>query len=53
MKENKNAVLYARFSSDMQHETSIEAQEEAIRRYARENGYAIIAEYIDLSLIHI
>ena len=31
----------------MQHETSIEAQEEAIRRYARENGYTIIAEYID------
>lgn len=47
MNNSRKAVLYARFSSDMQHETSIEAQQEAIHRYAREKGYEIIAEYID------
>ena len=47
MSDIKNAVLYARFSSDMQHETSIEAQQEAIYKFAEANGYRIVGEYID------
>lgn len=43
----KPAVCYCRFSSDMQHETSIEAQLEAIYRFAEQNGYDIVEEYID------
>ena len=43
----KKAALYARFSSDMQHETSIEAQKAAIAKYAEDNEFEIVAEYID------
>lgn len=38
---------YCRFSSDMQHETSIEAQQDAINRYAAAHGYVIVEEYVD------
>ena len=40
-------VSYSRFSSDMQHETSIEAQQDAINKYAAANGYTIIEDYVD------
>lgn len=43
----KNAVLYARYSSNMQTENSIEAQKLAIYGYAKDNDFKIIAEYID------
>ncbi|MCM1165944.1 MAG: recombinase family protein, partial [Lachnospiraceae bacterium] len=43
----KNAVLYARYSSNMQTENSIEAQKLAITNYAKQNGFRIIHEYID------
>lgn len=43
----KNAVLYARYSSNMQTENSIEAQKLAIYGYAKDNGFEIITEYID------
>ena len=43
----KNAVLYARYSSNMQTENSIEAQKLAIYGYAKDNGFKIITEYID------
>lgn len=43
----KNAVLYARYSSNMQTENSIEAQRLAINNYARLNNFKIIHEYID------
>lgn len=43
----KNAALYARFSSSLQRETSIEAQRRAVEKYAEKNGYVITQEYID------
>ncbi len=45
--EVKRAALYARYSSRMQTETSIEAQKDGIRKFAELNGYEIVAEYID------
>jgi site-specific DNA recombinase len=42
-----NAIAYYRFSSDNQHEESIEAQRECVRRYAEQNNITIIKEYID------
>ena len=41
------AVGYCRFSSDMQREESIEAQQRFICEYAERNGYKIIDWYID------
>ena len=43
----KRAVIYARYSSDMQTENSIEAQKMAIEKYAANNGFQIVGEYID------
>ena len=47
MGNQKTAVLYARYSSNMQTENSIEAQKIAVYNYAKSNGYKIIREYID------
>lgn len=41
------AIAYYRFSSSNQHEESIEAQQEAVKRYAFERGITIIKEYFD------
>lgn len=41
------AAAYARFSSERQNETSIAAQIAAIQEYSRQNGYCIVATYID------
>ena len=41
------AVAYARYSSDMQREESIEAQLNAIHEYAQKKGIEIIQEYLD------
>lgn len=43
----KKAVLYARYSSDLQNETSIEAQKYAIEKYCDDKGIELIGEYID------
>ena len=43
----KLAVIYARFSSDMQREESIDAQLRACNEYAERNGYSVIDEYVD------
>lgn len=43
----KKAVFYGRFSSHLQHETSIEAQRNIVTKFAVQNGYDITAEYID------
>lgn len=40
-------VVYARFSSDRQNETSIDAQVRACQEYASKNGLRITKEYID------
>jgi len=43
----KNAVAYARFSSDNQREESIDAQVRAIKYYATQCGYDIVKVYAD------
>lgn len=47
MEKLQRAVGYCRFSSDKQREESIEAQQEAILKFARENGFEIVRWYID------
>ena len=47
MEKTIKAVGYCRFSSDKQREESIEAQQEAILRFANANNYEIIQWYID------
>ena len=47
MEEKTRAVLYARYSSHLQKETSIEDQCIAIEEYAEKNNMEIIQEYID------
>ena len=42
-----NAVAYARFSTDMQREESIEAQVRAIEEYCSKNGYNLIKVFAD------
>ena len=42
-----NAVAYARFSTDMQREESIEAQVRAIEAYCSKNGYNLIKVFAD------
>ena len=44
------AVSYSRFSTDMQREESIEAQERAIREYCDRNGFAYVGGYADRGL---
>ena len=43
----KNAVIYARYSSDKQSEESIDAQVRACRDYAAVKGYNVIEVYAD------
>ena len=43
----KRAAIYARFSTDMQREESIDAQVRAMRDYACRNDIEIVGEYID------
>lgn len=45
-----NVVIYARFSSQRQNETSIEAQLEECHRYCEQNNYNVVGEYIDRAL---
>lgn len=40
-------AAYARFSSDLQREESIDAQLAAIRDYAARNGYVVVREFVD------
>ena len=41
------AVIYARFSSDLQREESIDAQMRATKEFADRNGIVILREYAD------
>ncbi len=43
----KTAVTYARFSSARQHETSIEAQRDAMARWCAQRGVRIVQAYAD------
>ena len=47
---NKNAVIYARYSSDNQTEQSIEGQVRVINEYAKRNSIPIIESYIDRAI---
>jgi DNA invertase Pin-like site-specific DNA recombinase len=47
MENQKNAVIYARYSSAGQTEQSIEGQIRVCKEYAKTNGYNVIGEYID------
>ena len=44
------AVIYARYSSDLQSEASIEDQVEVCRRYATERGWTITGTYTDAAI---
>lgn len=46
-KNNKRAVLYARYSSDNQREESIEAQLSILHKFCLDNGYTVVNEYCD------
>lgn len=43
----QRTVIYARFSSDMQREESIDAQVRACKAYAKSKGYTVVKEYVD------
>lgn len=43
----KKAVIYARFSSARQTEQSIEGQLRVCHKYAQDNGFVVVKEYID------
>lgn len=44
------AVIYARYSSDLQREASIEDQNEICRRYIRSMGWTLVKTYSDAAL---
>jgi len=44
------AVTYSRYSSDSQREESIEAQRDAIQKYAKDKGYTVVKQYADHAL---
>ena len=46
-KDIKTAVIMARYSSDNQHETSIEGQLDVCYKFAKDNNIEIVGEYID------
>ena len=46
----KRAIAYARFSSDLQREESIDAQLRAIKQYCDENGFVLLATYADKAI---
>ncbi len=46
----KNAVIYARYSSDRQTEQSIEGQVRDCKSYAEEHGITIVGTYIDRAM---
>ncbi|MFI3166805.1 MAG: recombinase family protein [Bacillota bacterium] len=45
--KTRKAVTYARYSSDKQQESSIIVQLREIHKYAKENGFEIIEDYVD------
>lgn len=44
---NKNAVIYARYSSQGQNEQSIEGQIRICTEFAENNGYTVVKIYTD------
>ncbi|MDR3137116.1 MAG: recombinase family protein [Coriobacteriales bacterium] len=50
MAATRNAVIYARYSSDSQREESIEDQLRVCTDYAKNKGYSIVESYCDAAL---
>ena len=50
MQQTPRAVIYARYSSDLQREASIEDQLEVCRRYAEAQGWTVVGSYTDAAL---
>jgi DNA invertase Pin-like site-specific DNA recombinase len=48
--DRMRAVIYARYSSDLQREASIEDQIEVCRRYAEAQGWMIVGTYKDAAI---
>lgn len=48
--ESTNVVIYARYSSHNQNETSIEGQLKVCYDFCKRNNYTVIHEYIDRAL---
>lgn len=46
-KNEKKAVIYARYSCDRQTEQSIEGQVRVIKEFAEREGYTVIGSYCD------
>lgn len=46
----KNAVIYARYSSERQTEQSIEGQLRVCKEFAEKNGQRIVGTYIDRAI---
>jgi len=46
----ENCVIYARYSSHKQNDTSIEAQLAECKAFAERNGYNVVGEYIDKAI---
>ena len=46
----KNAVIYARYSSERQTEQSVEGQLRVCKEFAEKNGYRIVGTYIDRAI---
>ena len=46
----KRGIAYARFSSELQDDNSIEMQLQAIREWALKNDYEIVKEYVDAAI---
>ena len=46
----KNAIIYARYSSERQNEQSIESQLRVCNEYAQRNGLNVIDSYIDKAM---
>ena len=49
----KRAVIYARYSSDLQSDASIEDQVRLCEERLKSDGNTLVQVYQDLSLIHI
>lgn len=49
-KKMKKAVIYARYSSERQTEQSIEGQLTVCHKFAKDNGFVVIGEYVDRAM---
>ena len=48
----KRAAAYARYSSDRQSDTFIEAQLEKIHKNCKEKGYVVVKEYFNVVVVY-